>query len=235
MKPIIGMFAKIYNEDLTCEMYYQYSEAIEKAGGIPVLLPYVKDEKVKDGFIELCDGFFFTGGVDVNPIRYGEKNEGLCGVIEDKRDELEFSILPKVLKTNKPILAICRGMQLVNVYFGGTLYQDIPTQYKTDIVHTTPKEQRFKIAHDILVKKDTPLYDLVKTDSFMGNTFHHQAVKELGNSLSVMATAKDGIVEAYYKIDYPYLRCYQWHPERLINFSSENLTLFEDFIETCKK
>lgn len=235
MKPIIGMFSKIYTEDLTSEMYYQYSEAIEKAGGVPVLLPYVKLEDVKDDFINLCDGFFFTGGVDVNPEHYGEKNEGLCGVIETYRDELEFSMIEKVLKTNKPILGICRGMQLINVYFGGTLYQDILTEYETDIEHRTPKEQRFKISHDILVTKDTPLYELVKKDRFTGNTFHHQCVKKLGEGLEVFATAEDGIVEGYYHTSYPYLRCYQWHPERLINFSEDNAKIFEDFVSVCKK
>ncbi len=234
-RPIIGMFAKIYKNDLTSEMFYQYHESIENAGGVPVLLPYVtKDETIQE-FIDACDGFFITGGVDVDPIKYGEEMMQVCGEIEPERDELEFKAFSKILKSKKPLLGVCRGMQLINVALNGTLYQDIPTQIPSNINHSQPRQERFVPTHDVLVKEGTPLYQLVKTDRIMGNTFHHQAIKRLGNGLQVMAVAEDGIIEAIYSTDYPYLRGYQWHPERIFKLSKENEKIFIDFINACAK
>ena len=235
MKPIIGMFAKIYENDLTTEMYYQYHEAVEKAGGVPVLLPYVKEEDTIDAFIELCDGFFITGGVDVEPTRYGDEKKETCGEIETKRDELEFRAFEKMYKTNKPILGICRGMQVINAALGGKLYQDIPTEVITDINHRQPREFRFRTSHDILVEKNTPLYEITKKERITGNSFHHQSVKVLGKGLEAFAYADDGIIEGFYSKEYPYLRGYQWHPERLVNFDEDNFNIFSDFINEVKK
>lgn len=231
MKPIIGIFAEI-DEEKKSGVMYPYVSAIEKSGGLPLLIPYVEDEETLDALLALCNGFFFTGGVDIDPHRYGEEIKDTCGELQIHRDDLEFRALKKAMETEKPVLGICRGAQLINIALGGTLYQDLPTELPTEISHRQT-EPKFSPAHSVKILADTPLYDLVKKDRMTANSFHHQAVKKLGKGLSLMALADDGVVEAFYQPGERYLRAYQWHPERLFAIDADNRLLFEDFIAHC--
>jgi putative glutamine amidotransferase len=136
------------------------------------------------------------------------------------------------METEKPVLGICRGAQLINIALGGTLYQDLPTELPTEISHRQT-EPKFSPAHSVKILADTPLYDLVQKDRMTANSFHHQAVKTLGKGLELMALADDGVVEAFYLPGERYLRAYQWHPERLFAIDSDNRLLFEDFTAHC--
>ncbi len=233
MKPIIALFAEV-DDDRVTKMLHSYVNAVEKAGGIPVVLPYVKKVETVEGFIELCDGVLFTGGMDIEPQRYGEDKLPVCGQNQLYRDEHEFRAFEIVRSTSLPILAICRGAQLVNVALGGSLYQDIPSEIPTYISHRQT-EADFAPSHEVVIVEGTPLYDLVKTKRMTANSFHHQAIKTLGEGLEIMAKADDGVIEGvYYKGD-RYLRAYQWHPERLFETEANNRLIFEDFISACKK
>ena len=231
MTPIIGILAEVDN-DFNTRVQPPYIKAIELAGGLPVLLPYVEDSKVIEQFVELCDGFFFTGGADVDPKRYGEQPKATCGDIQYNRDTLEFKVFEKVMNTSKPIIAICRGAQLVNAALGGTLYQDIPSEIDTQIAHRQ-SEPKFSPSHDVTVIENTPLYTLVGAQMIHANSFHHQSVKALGKGLEIMALADDGVVEAAYLSGERYLRAYQWHPERLCESDKHNRLIFDDFIKAC--
>ena len=231
--PIIGLFAAIDNE-ATTSVFHPYVNAIEKAGGIPLLLPYTQSADVIRRFASLCDGFFFTGGVDIVPARYGEQTSEHCDETQPLRDALEFAVWENVFPTGKPILGVCRGAQLINVALGGTLYQDLPCDRPSDIAHRQV-EDKFEFSHDLTVLGDTPLHELVSATRIRGNSFHHQAVKALGNGLAVMAEADDGVIEAFYAPDHPYLHAYQWHPERLYDKDENSRLLFYDFICACKK
>ena len=127
---------------------------------------------------------------------------------------------------------MCRGIQLVNVCFGGTLYQDIPTELDTGMIHKQ-KEPEDAPSHEVNVLESTPLYELLKSKRVVANSFHHQAIKKLGDGLEIMATADDGIIEAVCFVGERYIRAYQWHPERLYVTDSLNRRLFCDFIEAC--
>ena len=233
MKPIIGIFAEV-DDNLVTAVRRTYISAIEKAGGLPVLIPYVESDEILDGMVDGCDGFFFTGGKDIDPARYNEIKKETCDEIQPYRDDLEFRAFKKAFEAKKPILAICRGAQLVNVALGGTLYQDIPSEINTELVHRQTVGE-FEYSHDVNVVKDTPLYALVGNETIKANSFHHQAIKELGEGLEVMAKADDGIIEAVYYNGDRYLRAYQWHPERLFDKDRYNRSVFEDFINECKK
>lgn len=233
MKPIIGIVTDIDN-NLVTAVPDAYNKAIEQAGGTPIVLPYVRDEQTLAHFAALCDGFLFSGGADIDPRRYGEEAKPTCGGIEPYRDEMEFLLFQKALNASKPILAICRGIQLVNAALGGTLYQDIPSEFPTEIAHRQT-EPKFSPSHEVNVLADTPLYGLVNTDRIRANSFHHQAIKTLANGLKVMATADDGIIEAVWAPDHRYLRAYQWHPERLFEIDESNRKIFKDFIGVCRK
>ena len=228
MIPKIGLLVGI-DKDKTVSMLEAYGRVIEKTGGLPLILSYIEDEKIIDEFVRVCDGFLFTGGADIEPDLYGESKKNTCGATQPHRDKLEIAVFNKAYRDNKPILAICRGMQLVNVALGGTLYQDIPTEYKTDILHTQV-EERFLPSHQILIERNSPLYSLTKKDIMVGNSFHHQAIKDLGKRLNIMARAYDGTVEAVWAPDRKYLCGYQWHPERLFQTDSDNRKIFEEFI-----
>ena len=231
MKPTIGLLAEVDDEQKS-GVLPAYVRAIEKAGGLPILLPYVEDDAVIDAFVALCDGFFFTGGMDIEPKHYGEATSDACGAIQRYRDDLELRVINKVLATEKPILAICRGAQLVNVVLGGTLYQDIPSEFETKMRHRQ-EEPPLAYSHEVKVLPDTPLARLFGCDRIRANSFHHQAVKALGRDLGVMAVADDGIIEAFYGTGARYLRAYQWHPERLFDADAYNRAVFEDFIAVC--
>lgn len=233
MKPIIGILA-VVDDEKTTSCAQSYVDVIEKSGGIPLLLPFVNNEETVCAFVELCDGFMFTGGKDVAPKRYGEETSDGCGIIQEHRDFLEFAVFSKAVKTQKPILGICRGMQVINVGLGGTLYQDIANAFCTSILHkqTEPKSEP---SHSVRVEKDTPLYALTGKEIIPANSFHHQAVKTLGKGLKAMAWADDGVMEAAYLDGARYIRIYQWHPERLYYIDENQRKIFTDFISACQK
>lgn len=233
MRPIIGLLAEVDNE-LTTQVVHSYVRAIEGAGGTPIILPYVTDAEVIEHYAGLCDGFLFTGGVDVEPSRYGEETKPTCGEIQKYRDELEFALFERVLYTKKPIIAICRGAQLLNVALGGTLYQDIPSEIDTPISHRQ-SEPKFSPSHDVRVLEGTPLRELTSMERISANSFHHQALRGLGEGLRVMALADDGIIEAVYSTGEQYIRAYQWHPERICEINAQNKMIFEDFIGACRQ
>lgn len=228
MKPIIGLFISIAN-DGTHTLFKEYIEALEGAGAQPILLPYTEGCENLDRLVEICDGFCFTGGVDVAPCYYGEAMLPECGEIQDRRDSFEMMAIPKVIASGKPILGICRGAQVINVALGGSLYQDIPSQLSTAIDHRQ-SAGRYEPWHFATVTPDTPLAILVGEDKISVNSFHHQAIKRLGDGLRAMATSEDGIIEAAYRDGEQYIRLYQWHPERLIESDRHERAIFTDFV-----
>ena len=232
MIPVIGISAEV-DDEKDIKLKNTYVHAIEASGGIPMVLPYTQDIKTMERFIDLCDGFLFTGGDDIAPERYGEQIKDTCGEIQYYRDDFEFNMLRQVMKSSKPLLAICRGSQLVNVAFGGTLYQDMPSEKPSTVLH---RQEDFGStpAHSVSLVADTPLSSLIKQEHMQVNSLHHQAIKKLGDGLEIMALAEDGIVEALYLRGEQYLRAYQWHPERMFDTDAQSRLIFADFINACK-
>ncbi len=234
MKPIIGLTTEVTEEKLT-RLKNSYVCAIADTGGIPFPLPYTENAETIDDFVALCDGFVFTGGADIDPAYFGEEKKSTCGAVFEYRDRFELALFSRAIESKKPILSICRGMQVINVALGGTLYQDIPSEYETEILHkqTAPSGVPW---HDVLISQGSVLQSLSRGKVRMAaNSFHHQAIKDVASVLSVTATAVDGIVEAFTHGAHPYLRGYQWHPERLYTVDADNRRIFEEFIEACQK
>ena len=226
---IVGILSQVDDERNT-KLAAAYIEAVEKSGGVPIIFPFTDCEKTIDNLIELCDGFLFSGGADIEPELYGAQRSELCDASEQYRDKLELCVFRKVLVSGKPIMGICRGMQLINVALGGDLYQDIPSEYKTEISHRQMQAKNMA-SHDAVVVEGTPLFDLLGKTRIAANSFHHQAIKRIGEGLAVMARAEDGIAEAVYHTEHPYLRAYQWHPERIFKTDADNRMLFDDFMK----
>jgi len=232
-KPIIGITASTVDGECS-KVLHTYVSAIEDNGGIPLLLPRVTEEESLDAYLSLLDGILFTGGADLAPDLYGETAHYASGPFQPLRDAYEMPLAKKALDTDLPILGICRGAQLLNVALGGTLWQDIPSALESKISHRQ-SEPKTSPSHSVTVLEGTPLYTLTGKREMTANSFHHQALKELGRGLSVMARADDGIIEAVYAADRPYLRAYQWHPERLYTIDADNRRIFTDFIEAARR
>lgn len=203
-----------------------------KCGAIPVMAPFLSAEDAEE-FIQHCDGLFMTGGADVDPARYGREKQPYCDVTEPDRDASDLALMAAALKYNKPILCICRGSQIGNVYFGGTLYQDLKTELGDKITHPDYATHNLEVSHTINILKDSPLYKLLGEEKMGINSLHHQGVKDLGEGVIPMATADDGLVESwYYDKDGQWIRAYQWHPE-FQDENRHNVPIIKDFIDRC--
>jgi len=215
--PVIGITMDIQGEHLRLKRYY--SDAIIKAGGIPLLIPLSGDASI---YVEKIDGLLIPGGDDLNPFYYNEIMMPQVKVVPRQKSDFEISLLKDVINLHKPVLGICYGMQLINVAFGGTIYQDIKSQISSEIYHR-------KGYHIIIVEENK----FFKKGKFSVNSTHHQAVKELGAGLTGFTFSPDKLIEAFYGTDYPFLVGVQWHPERLMD-TNLSLELFRSFIEASK-
>ena len=228
-KPIIGVTPSVDEEHNRCLVQPGYLESIDRAGGLGLMLPLTDREEDIRQFIELCDGFLFVGGPDIEPWRYGQELLPECGPQNVQRDTLEWKLMEAALKANKPILGVCRGIQVLNALLGGTLYQDIPSQYKTELTHEMGDPPYNREAHPIQVVEGTPLAALSPAEGV--NSRHHQAILELAPGLEVMAYSVDGLVEAVRMPEKKFVWAVQWHPEAFWEEEGMNLELFRKLIE----
>lgn len=224
MKPLIGITADIDKGELKVKK--DYVNAVSDAGGLPFIIAPVAN--VAD-IADTIDGILLSGGGDIPPEYYGEKISVPSDVIkpvEKERIDFEMSLFKEIMKRQKPILGICYGMQLVNVAFGGSLYQDIKLQAKGAENHRQGE-------HSIKITKPSAIN--LKPSAYVVNSSHHQAVKNLANGFETFAMSEDGIIEGFYKKDYPFLVCVQWHPEMGLNRDKISSALFGSFIDASKR
>lgn len=200
----------------------EYSEAVVAAGGRPVLLPAT--EKIPDDLLEGIDGLILSGGGDLSPKMFGEEPVEASYGISEIRDAFETALVQDAIERSIPVLAICRGLQIINVIHGGTLHMDIPGHWQSE-----PSNQ---VTHSVELVEGSALAELVGSQSMMVNSYHHQAIKELGTGLTPVAFAGD-LVEAYVADDADILAV-QWHPEHLYMVSEANMALFTDLIRKAR-
>ena len=228
--PIIGVTPLWDAERKSVWMLPDYLDGIKAAGGIPVVLPLEMTEVDADRIVATCDGFLFTGGQDVTPELYGAEHS-LSLITSPERDKLEMLLLSKALPSDKAILGICRGLQLINVFLGGTLWQDLPSQHPSEIVHRQGKPYGVP-THKVILDGD--LKSLLGKDILEVNTLHHQAAKDLGRDLTPMAVAPDGIIEAVQLAGKRFVWAVQWHPEYMFKTDPDSLAIFSCFIKHCQ-
>ena len=229
--PLIGFTPLWDAERKSVWMLPDYLDGVKAARGIPVVLPIEMSDKDAERIVETFDGFLFTGGQDVSPSLYGM--EDVTGTIVScpKRDEVETLLLKKALEADKPILGICRGLQFINVLLGGTLWQDLPSQRPSAIVHRQAKPYGVP-THQVSINGE--LQSLLGKDILQVNTLHHQAVKDLGDGLIPMAVAPDGLIEAVQMPEKRFVWAVQWHPEYLFKTDRDSLAIFSCFVENCR-
>ena len=221
-----------------CRKLEDYRQAVLHVGGeVRILEPSISIEEALAGI----DGLLLTGGEDVGPALYGEAVHPAVVDVEPARDEFEIALVQAARASHLPVLAICRGIQVLNVAYGGTLVQDIPSQVSSALEHRTevPPHQSFDYAHEIWIEKDSTLARLMSdrlkdADTCEVNSRHHQAVKELAPGFQVSATAPDGIIEAIEHPAAPFCLGVQWHPENFWR-TGEFRALFEGFLEASQR
>ena len=226
-KPIIGIAPNYSYEKKEYTLSEDYVLAIEKAGGCPiVLLPH-------QALPLFLDGLLLTGGGDIDPLLFGE--EPLCqsGEINPLRDACEMRICETALEKDLPMLGICRGMQVVNVAYGGNMIQDIPSQTKSVQAHVGSMDDRDEPFHWVDLKEGSVIRQLMGTDKIMTNSFHHQAVKDIARGFTVTGTAADGIAEAMECMDKKIL-CVQFHPENMAQRFGDFVNLFRWLVDNCQ-
>lgn len=228
MKPIIGITVDI--DENVYKIKQDYVSAAQKSGGLPLILAPTEDvSRIAD----IIDGLLLSGGYDLLPEYYGEDISvplEKLKFVKKQRSDFEIVILKEIAKRRKPVLAICYGAQLVNVAFGGSLYQDIEMQIKGAINH---KEGQHKIKIDKTFFSVFNIPQSVISNQQFINSSHHQAVKRLADGFEVFAVSEDGIIEGFYKKGYPFFICVQWHPERIF-YDKLSLGIFETFIKQAK-
>lgn len=229
MKPVIAM-PKLENTLFRCYMIRKYRVSLRRAGARVKRIPLKDLEKWKEALLS-CDGLLMPGGADIDPKYYGQTPTEKCGKIEAPRDEGEWAIMDAFVPTGKPILFVCRGEQLMNVYCGGTLHQDIQDFQKCK--HSDFKN-RVAGTHDVTVVPGTKLHEILGADICRVNSMHHQAADRIAPGLTVSAVSEDGIVEALEKPDHPFFLGVQWHPEHMSAKSKQQRKIFEAFVKACK-
>ncbi|GHU70955.1 gamma-glutamyl-gamma-aminobutyrate hydrolase [Clostridia bacterium] len=189
-----------------------YIDALELIGAKPVLLPLITNEDEAEAAIQTITALVMTGGEDINPVLFGQEPDSMLETLNDARDLNDMLLLRAAIDADIPVLGTCRGMQVLNVLYGGTLYQDIPTMLDTSIKHRSDDEIDF-VFHDITIETGTFVDQIMGGTKQYVNSWHHQAIKDLGKGLKVTAVSSDGIIEAVELPGYKFVLGIQFHPE----------------------
>jgi putative glutamine amidotransferase len=216
-------------------MGQRYVHTLTDAGGLPWVIPLLpNDLGTIRAIYEQLDGVFLTGGVDVDPTAYREDRLAVCGRSDPPRDVVEIALLRWALADHKPILGVCRGIQIINVACGGTLYQDVGEQYPNAIKHDYwPKPDgptRDMLAHPMRIQEQSRLGAILGATELLVNSMHHQGIKELAQGLRACAFAPDGLIEGAEGTNGQFLIGVQWHPEELVPTQPPMRRLFEAFV-----
>jgi putative glutamine amidotransferase len=239
-RPIIGITSSQFIETASHGVFPRhsvsraYSEAVHRAGGIPVILPFFSD--VAPDLLDVIDGLILTGGADLDPTRFGEQtvHPKTYDILPD-RDEAELQLTTGAIARDLPLLGICRGIQVLNVALGGTLYQDVPDQFSAEIGH---RQQEHDIpanesGHSVIVTPGSLLERTYGDGPIPVNSFHHQAVKDVAPGLVASAASADGLIEAIESPGHNFVLGIQWHPELMFAHHVRHLAPFTSLVEAA--
>lgn len=233
-KPVIGVVADRRREYPGIFVPEAYMDALADAGALPVVLPFATEREDIIRLAEQYDGTLLTGGADVNPRTYGEPVLMHCGELQPIRDAFEMAIVPLLVASGKPLLAICRGVQALNVAMGGTLYQDIDTMHPRALrLQHSQQAAHEQATHALTFATQSKLADLWGSGEGWVNSFHHQAVNRVAPGFVPTAWAADGVIEAIEKPGARFLLGVQWHPELMTRADVKAAALFSAFVAAC--
>lgn len=231
MKPVIGITSNI--DSTTHSLQNTYIQAVIDGGGVPFIIPTGVENDVQQ-ITTLLDGLLITGGGDINPLLFDEEPLPNLGNVTSERDSIEVELVKQMLVLDKPILGICRGHQVLNVAFGGTVYQDISSQIDDPLLQHDQNAKRDHPSHTVHIQNGTILSSIVALEKIVVNSFHHQALKDVPSPLIVSGKASDGIIEAIESTNHHFVVGVQWHPEALMkNADQVSMRLFKAYMKAC--
>jgi putative glutamine amidotransferase len=214
-----------------------YVESVAEAGGEPLVLPPSVDLRVAEALLDGLDGLLLSGGTDLDPGYYGEDPIPELGVTIPQCDVLEMALLKVALERGMPIFGICRGMQILNVALGGTLYQDVPSQLGVDVLNNWQETPKSQPTHEVEVRDDSYMAEIMDRHTAEVNSYHHQGIKGLADALTVTARSTDGVIEAVESHDFSesWLIGVQWHPEGMRDTGTGHRNLFEAHVSAAER
>jgi putative glutamine amidotransferase len=235
MKPVIGITPSHSSDLSSYNLNEKYVNAVLEAGGIPIMLPLITNKGAIEKYVSLIDGLLLSGGIDPDPLIWDEEPLPGMGKIDPVRDEFEIDLMKTCLKKSIPILGICRGFQVLNVAFGGSLIQDLSFKKKDYIKHAQDAP-RWYPTHLVQLEDNSLVKNIFGTESLKVNSFHHQALAsdDLADGFRATAKSSDGIVEAIENVNSDFVIGVQWHPECMWEKDISFLKLFKKFIETAE-
>ena len=228
MEPIIGIITCGFSENRQF-VTNPYIQSIRYAKGIPVILPGVRSDRLLEKYAGLCDGFLFCGGGDITPLLFGEEPQKGNGDTNITVDLFQIRLMKHILTSNKPVMAICRGMQILNVACGGTIWQDLSIMPGKVLDHMQRSASRGEVSHRISTEPHSLLKKFIGSSALV-NSYHHQAVNTPGKGIRISARSKDGVIEAIELSSHPFAIGVQWHPECMYRSSPEMRELFHEFV-----
>jgi putative glutamine amidotransferase len=227
--PIIGITIDRNDNAERYESPFTYAKAVERAGGLPVLLPYKAEVSLVNHYVDLIDGLLLSGGPDLDPVVYGETWHPMTQPIDPDRQRFESALLAEVERRRTPVLGVCLGSQVMNVHRHGSLHQFLPDVPRPDELEHR-KVGANVLRHPVTVDVNSGLGRAIGKTNISVNTYHKQAVNRIGEGLRVIATAPDGVIEGFEDPSYPLYAAVQWHPERLAD-EPEHLAIFKLLVE----
>jgi putative glutamine amidotransferase len=237
-QPLIGLTTFRHQSNLglsQLSITEAYVKALIGVGAAPVLIPLGLPDEIIQTISSRLDGILFTGGGDVHPENYRGQGHPLLDEVDTDRDRIEIELIHRARSVNLPFMGICRGLQVMNVAFGGTLYEDILDQRAASQRHQFwPEKQRNYLAHTVAIEPQSRLAAILGENHPQVNSFHHQGIRTLAPNLQATAYAPDGIIEAIELPDHPFALAVQWHPEWLVPNDAAMMRLFRDFVKAAQ-
>src|SRR5574337_140422 len=245
MRPKIGITTWHHRDDdeRWQAILQAYPRAVLQAGGLPLILPIpyagpalspVEGPALPEAYVDAIDGLLLTGGADIHPSFYGQIVLERCGEIDEERDRFEVELIQAARSRDLPLLGICRGLQVLNVAMGGSLYQDLSYRQETDPAHQSPREQRGETVHQVTIVEGSRLAGILGVRALRVTSTHHQIIRDLASGLTVNAVAPDGVVEGVEGTG-RFLVAVHWHPERMFTRHPEQLALFRALVEAADR
>jgi putative glutamine amidotransferase len=245
LPPIIGITATLKEDvDTVAERPlgrfvradHDYVEGVAGAGGAPVVLPPVGEESAAEALIHSLDGLLLSGGSDLDPSYYGEEPVPELGVTLPERDAFEMALVGLALRRGMPVFGICRGMQVLNVALGGTLYQDLPSQWEQDPLKHRQDTPKWQPTHEVRVSEGSYIAEVMGRESVKVNSYHHQGIRDLAEGLVVTGRSSDGVIEAVEAEDLSerWLLGVQWHAEAMRGSGPQQESLFEAHVSAAE-
>jgi len=246
LPPIIGITATLKDDvDAVAERPLgrfvradlDYVDGVMGAGGVPVVLPPAGDERSAEAVIQSLDGLLLSGGSDLDPGYYGEEPVPELGVTLPERDAFEMTLVGLALRRGMPVFGICRGMQVLNVALGGTLYQDLPSQWERDLLKHRQDTPKWQPTHEVRVGDGAYIAEVMDREVVKVNSYHHQGVKDLAEGLLATGRSSDGVIEAVEAEDVSerWLLGVQWHAEAMRGAGPQQESLFEAHVSAAER